>query len=260
MGWHLECVARAIGRAGRTAETQGMAERSIRDVPRPVIGLLLVALAAQIGWHGLRPGPQAGAQALPEPPSIEALRVAALGDPWVTAKVLMLWLQAFDNQPGISIPFRDLDYARVEGWLARILELDPRAQYPLLAASRVYGAVSVEEKQRRMLDFVYRQFRLDPDRRWRWMAYAAIAAKHRLRDLPLALEYARAITEHATGPEVPNWARHMSVVVLEDMGELEAATILIYQLLDSGVVTDPHEVRFLTLKLEELKAGMEAAR
>ena len=101
-----------------------MRERPIRDVPKSVLCLLLVGLTLQIAWHGLRPAPRADAQALPSPPSLETLHLAALGDRWVTARLLMLWLQAFDNQPGVSIAFRDLDYDKVEGWLERILGLE----------------------------------------------------------------------------------------------------------------------------------------
>jgi hypothetical protein len=106
-----------------------------------------------------------------------------------------------------------------------------------------------------MCEFVRKKFLEDPDRRWRWLAYCAIAAKHRMGDLPLALELAEAIRAHAVGPEVPGWAKHMSVVLLEDLGEPEAAALLIYNLLESGVVTDPREIRFLEMKLEELQAG-----
>jgi len=230
-----------------------MRERRLSAVPRPVLALLAAGLALQLTWHGMQPPPQAEARALPPPPSTQALRVLALGEPVVLGKLLMLWLQAFDNQPGISIPFQRLDYDRVQAWLARILELDPRGQYPLLAASRLYATVPVEEKQRKMLDFVYRRFLEDPNRRWRWLAHAAIVAKHRLEDLELALKYARAITEKATGPNVPFWARDLSILILEDMGELEAARVLIGGLLDSGLIEDPHELRFLERKLEELE-------
>jgi hypothetical protein len=228
-------------------------ERPLTDVPMAALLLLAAGLAAQLAWHAWRPGPQARAEALPAPPPEVVLRVASLGDPVALAKGLMLWLQAFDNQPGISVPFRELDYGRVQGWLARILALDPRGQYPLLAASRLYGEVPVADKQQSMLEFVYEKFLEDPDRRWPWLAHAAIVAKHRLNDLPLALRYARAITERATGPGVPNWARDMSVVVLEDMGELEAARVLIGGLLESGRVKDPHEVHFLDEKLRQLE-------
>ncbi len=231
-----------------------MRQRRVSSLPRRIVALFLAGLALQLFWHGLRPGPEAEARTLPSPPSSAVLRVASLGDPVVLAKLLMLWLQSFDNQPGVSIPFRALDYERVEAWLERILALDPRAQYPLLAASRVYGAVPVEAKQRQMLEFVYRQFMVDPDRRWRWLVHAAIVAKHRLRDPALALEYARAITEHATAPEVPFWARDLTVLILQDMGELQAARVLVGGLLESGIVQDPSELRFLKHKLTELQA------
>lgn len=227
--------------------------RSVSFVPLPVLVLLAVGLTAQVLWHGTRPPPTATASDLPAPPSIDALRLSSLGDPIVTAKLLMLWLQAHDNQPGVSIPFRSLDYARVADWLERILELDPLGQYPLLAASRVYGSVQDDEKKRFILDFVYRKFFEDPNRRWPWLAHAAIVAKHRFEDLPLALEYAKAISEHATGPAVPNWARDMPVVILEEMDELEAATVMAGYLLSSGRVTAAHERRYLMEKLEELK-------
>jgi hypothetical protein len=229
-------------------------ERPVRDVPLAGLLLLAAGLAAQLAWHAWRPGPTARAEALPAPPPEAMLRVASIGDPVALAKGLMIWLQAFDNQPGISIPFRDLDYGRVQGWLVRILALDPRGQYPLLAASRLYGEVPVADKQRSMLEFVYERFLEDPDRRWPWLAHAAIVARHRLNDLPLALRYARAITERATGPGVPNWARDMSILVLEELGELEAARVLIGGLLESGRVNDPHEVRFLDGKLKDLEA------
>ena len=227
--------------------------RSVKCVPLPVLVLLVAGIAAQVAWHGARPPPAATASDLPAPPGIDALRLSSLGDPIVLSKLLMLWLQAYDNQPGVSISFQNLDYARVAAWMDRILALDPRGQYPLLAASRIYAAVNDDEKQRFMLDFVHKKFYEDPNRRWPWLAQGAIVAKHGFKDLPLALEYARAVSEHATGPDVPNWARDMPVVILEEMGELEAATVMAGYLLSSGRVTAEHEKRFLLEKLEALK-------
>lgn len=228
-------------------------ERPLAAVPWQVLALLLLGLLAQLAWHGSQPGASARAEELTVPPTAESLRVAGLGDALVVSRATMLWLQAFDNQPGVSIPFSELDYERVTQWLGTILSLDPRGQYPLLAASRVYAEVQTPDKRRHMLDFVYRQFLEDPNRRWRWLAHAAIVAKHRLKDLPLALTYARAITDYATGPAVPFWARDMTVIILEDMGELEAARVLVGGLLDSGTITDEHEIRFLSKKLEDLE-------
>jgi hypothetical protein len=104
-----------------------------------------------------------------------------------------------------------------------------------------------------MLDFVHRRFLEDPDRRWRWLAHAAIMARHRLRDPELALRYAEDIARHARS--APGWARQMRIFILEDMGERESATILLGGLLAEGEVTDPQEIRFLTERLEALKAA-----
>ncbi len=226
-------------------------ERTVGRVPRPVLVLLAIALAAQIGWQTLQPGPSARADALGAPGTPATLRAVALGEPITLAQLMTLYLQAFDNQPGVSIPFRDLDYTRVAAWLSAILELDPVGQYPLLMASQLYGQVPDPARQRQMCDFVYEQFARDPDRRWRWLAQCAIMIKHRLGDTRLALSYAEAITRQARGAS--NWARQMRIFILEDLGEREAAAILLGGLLASGEVTDPKEIRFLTQRLEALK-------
>jgi hypothetical protein len=228
-------------------------ERSLRSVPPSALAILIVGLCAQGLWHHLRPPPEACAAALPSPPSAGSLALFALGDPEALARLLMLWLQAHDNQPGISLPFKDLDYDKVVGWLGRILDLDPRAQYPLLAAARLYAEVPDEAKQRAVLEFVYRRFLEDPDRRWPWLAHGVFVARHRLHDPRLAQRFAEALARHATGPEVPHWVQQMRIFVLADLGEVEAARALIRALLDSGRITDPHEIRFLSERLREMQ-------
>lgn len=229
------------------------AERPIASVPRPVLIVFVVALCLQIAWQALQPGPSAKAEALGDPAAPAVLQPLALGEPIALAQVLTLYLQAFDNQPGVSIPFRDLDYTRVIAWLDAILGLDPIGQYPLLMAAQIYSQVPDPARQRQMCEFVRRQFERDPERRWRWLAHCAIMAKHRLRDVRLALAYADAITLRAR--RASGWARQMRIFILEDLGEVEAATVLLGGLLASGEVTEPKEIHFLAERLERLKAA-----
>jgi hypothetical protein len=231
-----------------------MSQRAITVVPRGTLALLALGLALQIGAKAISPPPRASAEDLPPAPSMAALRLASFGDPVALAKTLMLYLQAFDYRSGSKVPYRDLDYGRLQAWLARILELDPRGQYPLLAASRLYAEVPVEAKQRSMLDFVYQQFLLDPNRRWPWLAHATAIAKHRLKDLPLALRYAQAIQRYAVADSVPLWAKQMEIFILEDMNELETARIIVGGYLQSGSVKDPAELKFLDERLKQLEA------
>jgi hypothetical protein len=228
-------------------------ERPVATVPRRVLMLLAIALCVQVTWQALRPPPSARAEALGAPADPALLRALALGEPIALAQLLTLNLQAFDNQPGVSVPFLDLDYARVTAWLGTILELDPVGQYPLLMASQIYAQVPDEAKQRQMCEFVREQFDRDPNGRWRWLAHCAIVAKHRLGDTRLALSYAEAITRKAR--LASNWARQMRIFILEDRGEREAATVLLGGLLASGEISEPKEIHFLTERLKELRAA-----
>lgn len=231
-----------------------MAERSLRAVPWSVLALLALALASQLAWNRHLPPRATSAQALPPAPTHATVIAVSLGENILASQWLALYLQAFDNPPGVSIPFRDLDYPRVVDWLELMQELDPRAQYPLLMATRLYAQVPDPARQRLMLDFAYREFLAAPNQRWPWLAHAAIVAKHRLHDLPLALKYAQAIAQHATAPEVPHWAQQMPIFILADMGETESAKVLLGALLANHKLTDPREIHFLTGQLDALEA------
>lgn len=228
-------------------------ERGIGAVPAAVWLVLAAALAFQIGWHGWRPDTRAEVRRLGSVPAAPVLRLAAFGDRAALARLLMLQLLMHDTQPGVRIPFMELDYERLAERLDAIIDLDPRADAPLLAAARLYGSVSDPGRQRTMFDLVHRRFLEAPDRRWPWLAHAAVMARHRLADPVRAMRYARALTERATGSHVPAWVRDMSVLFAQDMGELDAARMLIGGLIHSGRVTDPGEIRFLGARLEEIE-------
>jgi len=232
-------------------------ERPLRYVSGLVVGSLAAGLALQLGLHAALPGPQARAPDLAPPPPAGLLRLASLGEPIALAKILMLWLQAFDYQSGSRIPYKELDYAVVQAWLARMLELDPGGQYPLLAASRLYAEVPDEARQRYMLDFVYHQYLLDPNRRWPWLAHAAFLAKHRLKDMTLALKYADALQKYTTATDVPAWAITMGIFIREDLNELDTERIMIGGMIASGRITDPAELRFLDGRLKEIEERLK---
>lgn len=232
-------------------------QRPISHVSLPVLALLAAGLALQIGLHASLPAPQVKAPDLLPPPSATLLRLASLGEPIALAKILMLQLQAFDYQSGSKVPYKDLDYGRVEAWLARILELDALGQYPLLAAARLYAEMPRAAKQRSMMDFIYRQYFVDPNRRWPWLAHAAFLAKHRIGDMELALKYASALQKYTTSRDAPAWVRTMEIFMREDMNELETARIMIGGLLASGRVSDRAELSFLNGRLNEIEERLE---
>lgn len=165
----------------------------------------------------------------------------------------MLYVQAFDLGAGNALPYRRLDYDRLGSWLRAILDTDPRSNYPLFAASRVYAEVDDLTRMRAMLTFIHKAFAEDPNRRWPALAHAALLAKHRLHDLPLARRYAADLQRLTTDPSVPLWAKQMEAFILEDMNELEAAKIMLGGMLATGRLRDSGERRLLEERLEALE-------
>lgn len=228
--------------------------RSWRVVPLGMIlsGCLLLGLRILSAGHD-GPGPDARVQPLPPVPSEQALSLLAFGDPATLGSGLLLWLQTFDSQGGRQLSYRNLDYERLTAWLERIHALMPESHYPLLLATRVYSSTTDPQRMRAALEFTHRVGMSDPARFWRWLAEAAVLAKHRLGDLPMALEIARDIRAKVPGEQLPHWARDLELILLEDMGEYETSYLLVQGLLDSGQITDPDEIRFLRQRLKDLR-------
>jgi hypothetical protein len=213
-------------------------------VPRAVVLGLGLPLFSQIAWQATQHSGPRAADDLPPAPGPQALRLASFGESEAAARVCMVYLQSFD--------FPRVDLQRALGWLQTTLEVDARSQYPLFLAARVYAESADPVRKRAVLEFVYQEFLKDPNRRWPWLAHAALLAKHRLNDLALARRYAHAVQEKTTARDVPLWARQMEIFILEDMNELEAARIMIGGMLQSGTLTDPAEIRFLKERLDQL--------
>ncbi len=164
---------------------------------------------------------------------------------------MMLYLQSFDSQPGIVIPYRDLDYRRVKKWLKTSLILDERDQYPLFAAAGLYLGVEDDSRKRIMLDFIYRAFVKNPEERWQWLARGIWVAKYQLHDLPLALRYAEALAGRRTS-KMPDWVSEMQVFILNDMNKIDSERILIGALLANGKILDQNEKYLLERELARI--------
>jgi hypothetical protein len=222
-------------------------------VPRWIWAALAACISLQVALQSLHPPPPAGAADLPPPPRAAALRAASFGEPAAAARLAMLYVQAFDLGAGNTLPYAQLDFERLARWLRAILDTDPRSNYALFAAARIYAEVDDPEKVRAMLRFIHQAFAQDPNRRWPALAHAALLAKHRLGDLPLARRYAGDLQRLTTDPAIPLWAKQMEIFILEDMNELEAARIMLGGLLASGRLEDSAERRFLEQRLEDLE-------
>src|SRR2546423_3446938 len=105
-------------------------ERTLSAIPKWLWALLAVTLAGQLAWQGPRRSVDSRNVELPPAPSVQSLRLASFGEREALARILSVHIQSFELKR---------DYARLVDWLRSALELDPRSQYPLFLAARVYA-------------------------------------------------------------------------------------------------------------------------
>jgi hypothetical protein len=195
---------------------------------------------------------------LPQPVVADNLRMLTLGEAAIAATLLCYWLIGYDSRAGEIVLFEKLDYGRLSGWLETISDLDPLSDYSSMVAAGVFIEVKDRQRQLAMIALVRRLFMAGPEVHWRWMAQAVMFSKYRLLDLPLALSLARELREAAQGKNIPDWASELEAYLLHDLGELEAALLLIGTMIEEGTITDPDELRFLNQRILELEEAIQA--
>ena len=215
-------------------------QRTLGDVPALAWIALAAALAVQIAWRAAVAPAATAAADLPSAPTASSLRLAALRRargaraavpcsicrPTTTAAATPPPTRAWTTRGSSAGWARSSRSTR-----AATIRSSPRRastrRTPDPARSRAGARIRLPPVS------------ADPDRRWPSLAHAALIAKHRLNDLPLARRYAAAIERYTRSPDVPLWARQMEIFILEDMNELEAARILLGGLLESGSIQRP---------------------
>ncbi len=225
-------------------------ERPFRQLPVPLLGFFLVAICSQIlfHYHG-KAGRESGYQALTSPLQASTYRGIAMGSGRLLSRLLAIRLQLHDNQMGRHFNYDRIDYELLVEWLQRISEVDPRSEYPMMLAARIYSQTRDEGRMRLVLEFIERGFDQAPQLHWRRLTEASLLAKHGLGDLNLALRLAEKLARQPAAIEMPPWARDMRFLLLADMNEFESAIAIIEAMLQTDAVKDPDEKRFLQEKL-----------
>ncbi|MBF0438185.1 MAG: hypothetical protein HQL93_03595 [Magnetococcales bacterium] len=225
---------------------------SRRPSPRWLIALVLIAMGFQATWKIMTPLPTAQFTDFPSPPSSEVLRLSSLGDPISMAIFWMVWLQTFDDQAGVVVPFHKMNFHHLTRWLERILSLDPRSDYPLFAAIRVYAFVPDPDQQRLILDFVHQAFLDAPKNRWQWLAFATLQARHRLQDPQRARLYMDDLGKTIFDNQLPFWVRGLHARILSEQNELEGAKAVIGGIMVHEPATE-RQKRALATWIEQLE-------
>jgi hypothetical protein len=216
--------------------------------------ILLAALLAHgtLAWHHRTL--QAGWPGVPSPPPGALAPLLTLGDDQLFYRSAAFGLQNMGDGGGRATPLAHYDYGRLEAWLRLLDELDPQADYAPTLAGYYFGQSPVPDDLRRIVAYLRTIGARDPARHWRWLAHAVYLARHRLRDVALALEIARDLAGLA-GSEAPLWVRQMPAFVLADVGEREAARDLLETILATDRNLSDGEIVFMRHFIDQRLAG-----
>src|SRR5688572_29744430 len=83
---------------------------------------------------------------IPRPIPAAHIRLIALGEPPLAAKLISFWLLTVDLQAGRWLRLEQLHYPNLTGWLETIQALDPYSEYPGMVASGVF--VDIKDPER----------------------------------------------------------------------------------------------------------------
>jgi hypothetical protein len=197
---------------------------------RRSLGVVLAALAAHGALAFQHRDVQAGWPGVPSPPPAAAAPLLTLGDEQLFYRAAAFGLQNMGDGGGRIVPLANYDYHRLDAWFRLLDRFDPKAHYVPTLAGWYFGQTSEPADLRRIVAYLSAVGARDPARNWPWLAQAVYLARHRLHDLPLALQIARHLAGLA-GTAAPLWVQQMPAFVLAKVGEREAACDLLVTIL-----------------------------
>ncbi|OIQ89137.1 hypothetical protein GALL_289580 [mine drainage metagenome] len=208
------------------------------------LAVLLLAVAGQLAFQYAHRHLREAYVVLPAPPSALSLSASAFGDRQALFRLLGFEVQNFGDTGGHFTPLRDYDYGRLVQWLKLLDGLDSRSDYTLALAGLLFGQAPEPHRDAIIAAYMRDRAMQDPVKNWRWLAYAVFIARHRAKDIPLALSIAGDLTGLRSAA-VPVWARQLQAFTLASAGDDEAARDLMGAILASEVGASPEERQFM---------------
>lgn len=228
-------------------------ERKLSMLPLPLILFFIVSFLVQIITSLQTNELAVEYQPLKEPQSENVYKLYSLGSQSFLAHMATLKLQLHDNQAGRHINYANVAYEALSHWLILLQQLNTESEYPALLASRVFSNTQDKKQLKMILETVVELFEVNPKKNWRWMAEGAVIAKYHMQDLDFALMMARKLSKQSAQINLPDWAKDLEFIMLEEMNMIDAAIYIVEQSLNDDGVMHNDERRFLTQRLSVLR-------
>lgn len=188
---------------------------------------------------------------IPTPPNELTIKASSLGDEQFYFRTLGFQLQNAGDTFGRVTPLKNYDYERLTIWFNLLDTLDGKSNFIPSLAAYYYSNSQYTLDNRYIVDYLVKHADRHPEDNWWWYAQAAYIAKHKLQDLAWALEISKKLAAIPAHVDMPFWARQMPAFIMEDMGELEQAYIIIKDIIDNMENIPEGEMNFMMYFIQD---------
>jgi len=212
--------------------------------PYKALTAVLAALCVQALFWSQTRELRAGWEGVPPAPAPEVANALALGDRQFLYRTTAFVLQNMGDEGGRVTPLKNYDYQRLGQWFALLDQFDPRSNFLPVLVGHYFSQSPEPDHVRVVIGYLARIAVRDPARNWRWLAHAVYLARHKVKDLNLALGLAQRLAA-LDAPGMPIWTRQMPAFVLAEVGDKEAARDLMEAIIESNPNLALGEIDFM---------------
>lgn len=169
---------------------------------------------------------------IPPAPKLTSAKISFLDDTSLAYRVSGLTLQNFGSIGQVQ-NLKDYNYKYLGQWLELMDRLDPRSNFVPYLAAYYFGATPDESQLGPVVKYLEEVGSRNDGSKWRWLVQAAFLTRHRLNDMDGALRIARKLGAMYNPETMPVWARNMEPMLRADMGDKQAAYLLMLEILKS---------------------------
>jgi len=179
---------------------------------------------------------------VPPVPSEFSAVSSTLGDVQFASRVISIMIQNLGSTGGRVTPIKDYDFEKLGQWMMLNHTLDPNSNLTPYMAAYYFGASQDPTKIRPVIEYLRVAGNNPEGEKWRWLAQAVYLARFKLKDFDLAYKIAQEL-QTLPNEDMPGWTRHLSVNVLNQKGDKQAALSLMMNILkDRSDRLHPNEV------------------
>lgn len=216
--------------------------------------LIVVALllAAQIALGAMTIDRHDYHDPLTQAPTRQVAHALSLGDHQFFFRQGVLTVTHAGGVGGETIILPDFDYHALASWFLLLDELDSRSTVVPFLAAYWYGHTPVVDDAALMVDYLATRAAHDPQNGWRWLVEAVYLARYKLDDLDLA----RQLASHAATSNqqnAPAYVKHLPAFIELDLGERDAAIVLLNALLEADPNMPEDEVNLLLYMIDRIE-------